>query len=85
MIGKDTIKYNDKEFVLDKFIDSKSEDYLDNDYNKKRLICQQISNIDTNKRLNFVFCKSNDILGNSCNYINLLDHDENDFENLKLF
>lgn len=36
-----------------------------------RLICNQISNIDKVKRLNFVKSKPKDIIGNSCNYINI--------------
>src|SRR6185312_3185898 len=39
------------------------------DYNRIRLICQQISNIDIQRRLKFVFCEKTDILSNSCNYI----------------
>lgn len=58
-----------KEFVLEEFINNKSEDYLNNDFNKSRLICQQISNIDTLKRLNFTLSKEYDIIANSCNYL----------------
>lgn len=57
------------EFVLEEFIKNKSEDYLVNDFNQSRLICQQISNIDTLKRLNFTISDKSDIIANSCNYL----------------
>lgn len=71
MIGKEQINYNkSKENVLiDDFINSKSTDYKKYDYKKIRLICQQISNIDTPKRIKFAFSSETDILANSCNYI----------------
>jgi len=72
MIGKNEILDKNKEFVkIDEFKEKKSRDYLNNDFNKERLICQQISNIDTKKRLNFVKSNKFDILANSCNYINV--------------
>ena len=57
------------EFVLEDFVNNKSEDYLNNDFNQSRLICQQISNIDTLKRLNFTISDKSDIIANSCNYL----------------
>lgn len=54
---------------IEGFLNKKSEDFKANDYNKVRLVCQQISNVDMQKRLKFVFCEKTDILGNSCNYI----------------
>ena len=57
------------EFVLEDFVKNKSEDYLNNDFNQSRLICQQISNIDTLKRLNFTISDKSDIIANSCNYL----------------
>lgn len=59
------------EYVLENFIDKKSEDYLNNDFNQARLICQQISNIDSKKRLNFTVSESHDIIANSCNYLTI--------------
>ncbi len=59
------------EFVMEEFINNKSEDYLTNDFNQSRLICQQISNIDTLKRLNFTISNKNDIIANSCNYLTI--------------
>ena len=41
---------------------------------KDRIICQQISNINCEKRLKFAFCPSNHILGNSCNFIAIEDN-----------
>ena len=74
MVKKSGIKNINNEFVLlEPFLKTKSQDYLKRDYNKKRVICQQISNIDIQKRLNFVFCEERDILANSCNYFSMDD------------
>lgn len=69
MIGEGKIKDINGEYVNTDFIKIKNQDFLKNDFNKKRLICQQISNAGLQKRLKFVFCNENDILGNSCNYL----------------
>ncbi len=61
---------------IDVFLNKKSDDYKSNDFNKKRLICQQISNIDLEKRLRFVYSNEKDIIGNSCNYITSLRSSE---------
>lgn len=61
------------EFVSEDFIGAKSADYIKFDFGRRRLICQQISNMETSKRLSFVFCDANDILANSCNYISASD------------
>lgn len=59
----------------------KTDDFIKNDFKRKRLICQQISNAGQNKRLKFVFSDETDILGNSCNYISA---DENTLKKLYL-
>lgn len=70
MISETGVIDKNGEFVeIDGFLNKKSVDFKTNDYNKERLICQQISNVDIQKRLKFVFCEKTDILGNSCNYI----------------
>jgi Alw26I/Eco31I/Esp3I family type II restriction m6 adenine DNA methyltransferase len=70
MITQDGIIDKNFEYVtIESFIEKKSTDFKTNDFNKKRLVCQQISNVDSIRRLKFVFCSENDILGNSCNYI----------------
>jgi adenine-specific DNA-methyltransferase len=70
MISENGVIDKNREFVeIDSFLNKKSDDFKTNDYNKERLICQQISNIDMHKRLKFIFCGKMDILGNSCNYI----------------
>ncbi len=70
MISENGLIDKNKEFVdITPFLNKKSDDFKINDYNKKRLVCQQISNVDMQKRLKFVFCEKTDILGNSCNYI----------------
>ena len=70
MIGDQGVIDKNNEFVdVNNFLEKKSEDFKVNDFNKKRLICQQVSNVDLQKRLKFVFSEQTDILGNSCNYI----------------
>lgn len=69
MIGESEVKDINGEFVLESFIPTRSKDYRTYDFNRKRLICQQISNGGLRRRLKFVYCASSDVLGNSCNYI----------------
>lgn len=69
MVSEDGITSDNGEFVLPSFIDSKSSEYVTKDFGRRRLICQQISNAALLRRLVFCYCESNDILGNSCNYI----------------
>ena len=69
MLSGDSINDVNHEYVKSEFLDKKSNDYMTNDYGKKRLVCQQISNQLQNIRLKFVECQKNDVLGNSCNYI----------------
>ena len=80
MITKDGVVDKNNEFVeINSFINKKSKDFVENDFKRKRLICQQISNIDLRKRLTFTFSEPKDILANSCNYINSLRN----FDDLK--
>lgn len=73
MITEKGILDKNNEYVkIQNFLEKKSKDFLDNDFQQRRLICQQISNVDLNKRLKFTFSNCNDILANSCNYINSL-------------
>lgn len=70
MISENGVIDKNGEFIeIDGFLNKKSDDFKMNDYNRERLICQQISNVDMQKRLKFVFSEKTDILGNSCNYI----------------
>jgi len=70
MISDESVIDKNGEFVeIESFLNKKSDDFKVNDYNKERLICQQISNIDIQRRLKFIFCERTDIIGNSCNYI----------------
>lgn len=73
MISEDGVVDKNDEFVsIDRFVNKKSKEFIENDFNKSRLICQQISNVDLKKRLKFSFSEPKDILANSCNYINSL-------------
>lgn len=69
MIGEHEVKEGNGEFVIEEFISTRSADYRTYDFNRRRLICQQISNGGLKRRLRFIFCDDKDILGNSCNYI----------------
>ncbi len=69
MISELGITSDNGEYVISDFINAKSKDYIQHDFGRRRLICQQISNTATARRLNFCYCEPNDILGNSCNYI----------------
>jgi Alw26I/Eco31I/Esp3I family type II restriction m6 adenine DNA methyltransferase len=75
MINSTQIDYDKQnEFVkIEEFKKVKSQEFLRYDFQKVRLVCQQISNIDIPKRLKFVPCSENDILANSCNYIAIND------------
>ena len=69
MLSVDGIKDINGEYVSEDFISSKSAEYINFDFGRRRLACQQISNAASKRRLKFVYCEPNDILGNSCNYI----------------
>ena len=60
------------EYVLPDFFESKSSDYMTFDKGQIRLVCPQISNQSQRVRLRFLECDTNDVLGNSCNYIVIL-------------
>mgnify|MGYP001109982927 FL=1 len=69
MIDDSGVRDINGEFVLESFISTRSKDYRTFDFNRKRLICQQISNGGLRRRLKFIYCALSDVLGNSCNYI----------------
>lgn len=73
MISDNCIIDTNKEYVRLDFLDKKSKDYLFYDKGRRRLVCQQISNMSQRVRLRFVECDTNDILGNSCNYITVAE------------
>ena len=53
----------------------KSTEYFLYDFEKKRLVCNQISNVDSKIRLRFLNSKPTDIIANSCNYLSFLDNE----------
>jgi len=71
MVSNSSINYeNSSEFIdIERFLKKKSQDYLENDFGEKRLVCQQISNASQRKRVNFVWSNRSDIIANSCNYL----------------
>lgn len=74
MISSDSLMDINHEYVKPEFFSKKSQDYLSNDKGRRRLVCQQISNMTQRIRLRFVECQSNDVLGNSCNYITIAEN-----------
>ena len=74
MISSGGIIDKNQEYVSDVFLTLKSSDYLKNDFNKNRLVCQQICNSGISKRLNFVLSEKSDIIANSCNYLVVSDN-----------
>lgn len=69
MLRQEGIVDSCKEYVLESFIDKKSDSYKKYDFGKIRLVCPQISNMSERQRLRFVYCTESDIIGNSCNYL----------------
>lgn len=69
MVTTDGIRDVNCEFVKEDFLNTRSAEFMKHDFGRKRLVCQQVSNMGTFRRLKFVYCDENDILGNSCNYI----------------
>ena len=68
---------NVKEFSIEEPNNYVSNDFIGSINGKhhyvinSRIVCQQISNINSSKRLKFAFVQPNYILGNSCNFIAL--------------
>ena len=54
---------------LSDFLKNKSAHFTKRDFEKIRIVGQQIVNIDADKRLIFALSEKNFILGNSCNYL----------------
>lgn len=56
------------DFVLQDFVDStKKKNYIE----QERIICQQIANMNKERRVTFSYVPSNYVLGNSCNFISV--------------
>jgi adenine-specific DNA-methyltransferase len=69
-IGNGNFVMDSNEYVnVESFLKSKSKEFVENDFGKKRLVCPQISNVDSRIRLKFAFSTTNKIVANSCNYI----------------
>ena len=69
MIADNDIEDINHEYVKGEFLGTRSAEFLKCDFGRRRLVCQQVSNMGISRRLRFVYCEENDILGNSCNYI----------------
>ena len=65
------IDTGENEFVLQEFVKtSKKHCYIQ----KERIVCQQIANIHKERRVTFSLVPANYVLGNSCNFISVLDN-----------
>lgn len=63
----------DCEFISEEFVqNSKKNSFIF----QERIACPQISNMNARKRLYFSYVPSNVVLGNSCNFIQVLPNDE---------
>lgn len=62
------------EFVSKDFIEnSKKSRYI----KEKRIVCQQVVNMKKERRVTFALVEENYVLGNSCNFISVMDNDYN--------
>lgn len=62
----------DKEFVKKDFVDAtKKKCYTEQD----RIVCQQIANMNKERRVTFALAPKNYVLGNSCNFISVQEND----------
>lgn len=62
------IESTDGDSVLSEFVETtKKKQYIDNE----RIICQQIANMNKERRVTFAYIPSGYILGNSCNFISV--------------
>lgn len=68
------INNDSPEFVSEEFVkNSKKNLYIQ----KERIICQQVVNMQKERRVTFAFIEKNHVLGNSCNFISVLDNEFN--------
>ena len=59
------------EYVMPKFVkETKKREYIE----RKRIICQQIANMHKERRVTFAMAPENYVLGNSCNFITVLEN-----------
>lgn len=74
--GRNIAYYNllsvsEKEFVTEEFVNAtKKKCYIE----RERIICQQIANINKERRVTFALLPQNYVLGNSCNFISVSEN-----------
>ncbi len=62
---------SEKEFVAEKFVNTtKKKRYIE----QERIICQQIANMNKERRVTFALIPKNFVLGNSCNFISVSEN-----------
>lgn len=65
------VDVGENEYVLPEFVEStKKKCYI----RHERIICQQIANMHKERRVTFALIPANNVLGNSCNFISVLDN-----------
>src|SRR5699024_1005450 len=65
------VNLNNEEFVLENFVQTTNKsDYI----KEQRIICQQVVNMKKDRRVAFDLIERNIVLGNSCNFITVLDN-----------
>lgn len=65
------IATSESEFVADEFVNTtKKRCYIE----QERIICQQIANMNKERRVTFALTPKNYVLGNSCNFISVSDN-----------
>lgn len=66
------LESEEKEYVLSDFVEStKKKCYIESE----RIICQQIANMNKERRVTFSLTPANYVLGNSCNFISIKDNE----------
>jgi len=74
-IGYYELKENDNiDYIKKEFVDKTNKKHY---ILKDRIACQQISNIHKERRINYTIISKNYVLGNSCNFISVLDNKYN--------
>lgn len=62
------LKEEQNEYVLSEFVQISTKNHF---IKQDRIACQQISNINCDRRLKFIYLKKNYVLANSCNFISI--------------
>ena len=65
------LSYGSDDFVLEEFVNTtKKKTYIEHE----RIVCQQIANMNKERRVTFSYVPAGNVLGNSCNFISVLSN-----------